>query len=221
MIVCEWVYYGQMAKEEVMDRMRGFVVLFFVAMVAAMFVPVAGCAVHTRAPWAPKEVAKAPLGITVVYNERITVDYRKKIGKLVEEGQYDSIGSNITAKNFPRGADGPRGVIELDVVLVDTDRAAMVDEILDAMEQHGLRPGTLQELLTLGAENPDLQRDDLIVALGSVSVPQLDGTRHVAWILGNATSRNVSAGSVERRWNELRLAIDKKAYFLAVADGGE
>lgn len=93
----------------------------------------------------------------------VTVDYSQTVEQLVRAGRYDWANNSITSRNFP---SRERDQARLDIFLVSFDRNISSEDAIKAMEEQGLRPATLKELLALGAAHPNLQRENPIVALG-------------------------------------------------------
>src|SRR5258706_720221 len=110
----------------------------------------------------------------------VNVDYSASLEQLVKAGKYDWFNDDITGRNFPSSEKGTAQVL---VYLVNFNRDINSEDVVKELDRQGLRPATLKELLALGASYPDLQRKDLIVALGStwrdsggrVRVPCLGG----------------------------------------------
>lgn len=94
----------------------------------------------------------------------VTVDYNQSFRDMIKAGRYDLIDSEISEEHFP--IDG-QGRIETNLVLVHFNRKMSSDAVLKELEQRGLRPGMLPELLAFGAKYPDIQRQFPIIALGS------------------------------------------------------
>jgi len=95
----------------------------------------------------------------------VIVDYSKSLAEMIRAGNYDWVNSNITVKHFPIQGQGQ---VELDIELVHYDRAMSSEDVIHDLDQRGLRPATLLELLAFGAKYPEKQREFPIVALGSV-----------------------------------------------------
>lgn len=110
----------------------------------------------------------------------VNVDYSASVEQLIKNGKYDWFNDDITGRNFPSSEKGTAQVV---VYLVNFDHDISSEDAVKELDRQGLRPATLKELLALGSTYPDLQRKDLIVALGStwrgsdgrVSVPCLGG----------------------------------------------
>lgn len=125
----------------------------------------------------------------------VTVDYDQMVEQLVRNGQYDWVNRDITSRNFP---SRERGQVQLDIFLFNFDDEISSENILKEMDKLSFRSATLKELLALGAQHSNLQRKDLIVALGStwrasagrVDVPYLAGGEsdrylHLFWFDGD------------------------------------
>ena len=109
----------------------------------------------------------------------VTVDYSKSVTELVKEGKYDWANDDITADHFPSKEKGTK---RIKIALFKFDHDISGEDVIRKMGK-GFRPASLKEILSLGAQYPDLQRKDWIVALGStwrgsygyVYVPCLNG----------------------------------------------
>jgi len=95
---------------------------------------------------------------------KVTVDYDRRLERMIEDGKYDWNNSDINAKNFP--IEG-KGTAEVDIELVHFNRVMESDDVLKELDKMGFRPATLPELLAFGAKYLDKQREFPIVALGS------------------------------------------------------
>lgn len=94
----------------------------------------------------------------------VTVDNDLPIAQMIASGRYDLVSESITANHFPSTeTDVVQKVIYLIKFAGDISNADAIQEI----DNLGLRPATLKELLALGAAHPDLQQSYLIAALGS------------------------------------------------------
>jgi len=95
---------------------------------------------------------------------------------MIQAGNYNWINSDITDKHFPVKGSGK---VELNPELIHYGKLISSDEIIQDLDQRGLRPATLAELLAFGEKYPDEQRKYPIVALGSVW-QHWGGNRYVA-----------------------------------------
>ena len=110
----------------------------------------------------------------------VTVDYSASVEQMIKAGKFDWFNDDVTSRHFP---SNEKGVAEVLVYLVNFNRDISSEDAVKELDRQGLRPATLRELLALGVAQPDLQRNNPIVALGSrwrdsigrVLVPYLDG----------------------------------------------
>ncbi len=130
----------------------------------------------------------------------VTVDYNRTLLQMIQAGKYDHADHEINAEHFPIVYDmGEYEVsivthdaetaklfqppqkgkwkVELEVILVHFNRNISSDDAIKEMDQLGLRPAVLPELLAFGEMHPAVQKDFPIVALGSV------------WLLGGGNRR--------------------------------
>ncbi len=89
-------------------------------------------------------------------------DYALTFASLLAEGDYGYKNPNITPVNFPGVC-----ISGFDAVPVSFNREIGSDEAVREMDQMGLRPATMLELLAFGAKFPDIQRKFPIVELAS------------------------------------------------------
>lgn len=117
----------------------------------------------------------------------LTINYAISLAEAIAKGKYDSVSSDITANHFPgAGVD----TAKLEAQLVHFDRIMESNDVLKELDQAGLRPATLQELLAFGEQHPDTQRQFPIVALGSVWQDR-DGRRSIPALWSYAGGRGL------------------------------
>jgi len=98
---------------------------------------------------------------------KVIVDYSLSLTEMIKAGKYDWFCDKITDKHFTiQGA----GQHEVELVLVHLDRYAMTKEVLEYLKEQCLEPAKIEHLLAFGAAYRDVQREFLIVALGSAWV---------------------------------------------------
>ena len=113
---------------------------------------------------------------------------------MIEDGKYDYKDKNINAENYPITKTSKETQNVFIVGLGKTLSSKAVIEALDAM---GLRPATLPELLALGRDFPEEQRERYcIVAIGSVSAVHL-----VPILSGLGPERNLSLRVGRAGWS--------------------
>jgi len=117
----------------------------------------------------------------------IVVDYSKSLAQMIQSGNYDWVNDNITSSHFPIQVQGKA---ELNPELIHYGKYMDSDDIVRDMDNRGLRPATLPELLAFGATYPDKQREFPIVALGSVW-RYWYGSRDVACLYGVGSGRGL------------------------------
>jgi hypothetical protein len=108
---------------------------------------------------------------------------KKSINELVKAGKYDYANSNINDNNF--NLDTPAKELEL----FEIDGYKTPDEIIALMNEAGLEPATMTDLLHFGIQYPEEQRKNPIAALGSAWVDP-DGGRLVGYLHGDADYRD-------------------------------
>ncbi|MDP3772371.1 MAG: hypothetical protein Q8Q94_03290 [bacterium] len=95
----------------------------------------------------------------------VTVYYGLSLADMIEAGHYDWVNGSITAEHFPIVGEG---MVDLNINLLHFKRFIQSDEAIKEMDEMGLRPLTLPELLAFGAKFPDMQREFPIIAFGTV-----------------------------------------------------
>jgi hypothetical protein len=155
-----------------------------------------------------------------IHQEKVEVDYSKSLENMVADGKHDYKNVDINIKNFPRKRKAQTTLKEifskeqekadLEVIAVDFNEAVTTEQAMKRLDELGLRPATIEELLALGAAKPDLQRKFWIVALGSSFVGS-DGYRRVPFLRGRSDARGLDLyfGSPDWQW-------DGDSRFLAV-----
>ena len=116
---------------------------------------------------------------------RLTINYDQTLAEMVSAGGYDTVNSDITADHFPVKGEGKR---EVEVTLFHFNRVMTSKQVIAELDRAGYRPGKIEELLALGAEQPDIQRQFPIICLGS-------GWRHP---FGNRYVTSLDVWSSER-----------------------
>lgn len=126
----------------------------------------------------------------------VTVDYNQSLHKMIAEGVYDEVSGDINGRNFPLRGWGCKAV---KLTLIQFERALTPLEAVTPMSGRGYRSATIEELLALGKEQPDLQRRIPIVGLGSGLMKQ--GRRYAPCLGGSLSTRNLTLVVIYRRWS--------------------
>jgi hypothetical protein len=126
----------------------------------------------------------------------LSVDYSQSLRKMIADGGYDEINGDITPRNFRLQATGFR---QIDLILIQFEHPVAPLEAVVLMKKEGYRPATIEEILALGIEHPELQRSIPIVGLGSARV--VENRRYVPCLGGSESSRSLGLAVIYRRWS--------------------
>jgi hypothetical protein len=138
---------------------------------------------------------------------RVVVDYGQVLVEMIQAGKYDWINNDITSDHFPITGTGQK---EEEITLFHFNRSISSDDAIVEMAKKGFRPADPPEILALGAEHPELQKQFPIVALGS---PWRDpgGLRHVVYLDRDDARRPLDLVWFERDWiGDWRFAAVRK-----------
>lgn len=124
-----------------------------------------------------------------------TVDYNLSLEQMIAVGNYDRSNRNITAKRFPLKGIGK---VELEPKLFYFGRKMSSNDVIAEIEKEGFRPCTIEELLAIGEQHPELQREFPLVELGSLA--EVDGLRRVAYLSRGYLKRGLSLGWFDCEW---------------------
>lgn len=129
---------------------------------------------------------------------RIVVDYSLSLEQMIAAGKYDWSNSDITAKRFPLKGSGK---VELEPKLFYFGRDMSSDNVIAEMDKEGFRPCTIEELLAIGEQHPELQRKFPLVALGSVA--EIGGCRYVAYLRRRGSERELDLLWFGNDWGDI------------------
>ncbi|MBI2021220.1 hypothetical protein HYS99_01765 [Candidatus Giovannonibacteria bacterium] len=137
----------------------------------------------------------------------LSVDYGRGVECAVKSGRYDWANSDVTSRNFPTER---KGTVEVAVELIHFNRHISTGEVHRELDRMGYRPAELHELLAFGEKYPEVQREFLIVALGSVWQDR-GGDLRVPRLSRDGSERTLYLGWVEDGWDEIyRFAAIRK-----------
>lgn len=128
----------------------------------------------------------------------VTIDYNQTLEQMIATGRYDWKDGDINVKHFPLIGSGR---FEIALELIHFNRVINTSDALKEIDQRGYCPGTIAELLALGAAQPELQQQFPIIALDSVWLSP-DGRRRVALLGEDASERSLCLGWFEYDWYE-------------------
>ena len=137
----------------------------------------------------------------------LTVNYNRSIEQSVKAGKYDWANDSINAKHFPSQT---KGMAEVEIILVKFEKDMESDDVVKQLDEQGLRPAELEELLAFGEKYSDVQRNFPVVALGSVWQNPY-GNRYVPDLFGGTGERWLGLDWWSLRWNSYcRFAAVRK-----------
>ncbi len=96
---------------------------------------------------------------------KVVVDYTQTLSQMVQAGNYGWVHDDITQDHFPIKGSGQK---EVEVVLFHFDKVITSEEAITEMDKAGFRPARIEELLALGAQQPEFRKKFPIMAPGSV-----------------------------------------------------
>jgi hypothetical protein len=131
---------------------------------------------------------------------KVTVEHSLTLEQMAGLGHYN-LPTDELLKNFPKTSSRDEETVEVTLVHVNLFLVPVnvsTEYILDQMNRNGLRPATIEELLTVGAEFPDLQRKYPVIALGSVR--ESCGLRYVACLSKDTSLRYLSLSQFDGVW---------------------
>lgn len=94
----------------------------------------------------------------------VTINYDQTVKQLIKAGKYDRVNSDITNKNFPLNKKGEE---QTEIFIVSISHQMSDLEVTQFLDSLGLRDANIKEGLSLGAQYPNLQRNNPIVARGT------------------------------------------------------
>jgi hypothetical protein len=130
-------------------------------------------------------------------NYTISLNYDQTVEQMIKAGKYDWFNDDVTSQHF---SSNEKGQAEILVYLISFNRYISSEDAIKELDRQGLRPATLKELLALGVAQPDLQRSNPIVALGSMW-PDSSGDVGVPYLSGDESNRSLSLRWWSGDWN--------------------
>src|SRR5437660_7964105 len=113
----------------------------------------------------------------------VTVNYDLTVEQMVQAGQYDWSCPDINSSNF---LTDNQGQVKASIELIKFGLCLKTEEVLARLDASGLRPARVHELLALGANYPELQRECVVAALGSPWQLEENSTHYVVCLKGNS-----------------------------------
>lgn len=151
-----------------------------------------------------------PYDVTITENDEVlsvTVNRDRSIADGIKAGKYNWSNDSINDKNFPRSG---KGTEEAEIILVHFDKLMSTDKVLKELDKRNLRPADLQELLAIGEQHPDKQRQFPIIALASVWRDP-GGRRFVPYLGRLGSIRRLDLDWIDDDWSDIcRFAAVRK-----------
>ena len=127
------------------------------------------------------------------------------IEELVKQGKYGYANPDITDDNFKSDE-----MHQTEIILRHFNNDMSTDAVLKALDEEGLKPATMSELLEFGSRYPDLQKQFPIVALGSVWLSR-NGGRYVGYLDFYVGQRSLGLRWIGNGWRGIcRFAAVRK-----------
>jgi hypothetical protein len=151
--------------------------------------------------WPPSNLdLESPDSVTV------PVSYQRQLSSAVKAGKYDWVNESFpgltwadwTSPDKERDHFPGKGRLDVEMRLIQADRSLEPRDIIEELSFYGFRPANVVELLAFGEHVPDPQRDNPIVALGSLT--KREGTNDVALLFGDSEKRKLGLHWFGGRW---------------------
>jgi len=126
----------------------------------------------------------------------ITVNYDLSVEQLIQASMFSWFNDSVVSRHFP---SSEKGVAEILVFLVNFNRDISSKDVIRELDRQGFRPATLKELLALSIAHPDLQRNNCIVAFGSIWCDSGGGV-FVPYLYGGESGRDLNLGGWSGVW---------------------
>lgn len=126
----------------------------------------------------------------------LIVDYTMNLADMISAGKYGWVDPEIVEKNFSTQKSGN---FMVNAQLLHFGKAISMENALIEMEERGFRPGTLEELLSFGANYPEVQMVFHVCAFGSTCVVR--ETRYVPCLRKEDGKRRLDLHEVGFEWH--------------------
>lgn len=130
---------------------------------------------------------------------KLVVKYSQTLNQMISAGNYTLKSTDVDSENFPLPVKLKGKTVELSARIFDGNDLS--GNIIITMNEAGYRPATLPELLALGKSEQELQRNFIVVALGSAWQDE-DGVSYVPYIYLNGHQRGVFLMDFKHDWSD-------------------
>lgn len=141
----------------------------------------------------------------------VIIDHNKPFREMIVEGKYSLINSAITSDHFPFHGQGR---IKENIRFYKLGYHMSWDTVLEHIEKDGFRPANMQELMVVAIRFPNLHKELIIGALGSVWYDKAHNNKGRVPVL--RYKHNEHTGGFQRWLYLLPLDNDWHNYQLAV-----
>ncbi len=104
----------------------------------------------------------------------IVVDYSRSLQEMIAAGDYGPGWGDFTEADFPARKSGK---MQREALLISSPCFRELEDLEDELRRRKLRHGDIWEILALGAQHPDLQRDGEIAVINAVISRPPNGRR--------------------------------------------
>jgi len=95
----------------------------------------------------------------------VVINYRQSLGKMIKDGNYDSVQQFINSKNFLIKGTGQQ---KREIFLINFGQKILQRKVVDYMKKNNLRPVVIEELVAVGNQYPKIQGQSAVCALGTI-----------------------------------------------------
>jgi len=127
----------------------------------------------------------------------ITIDHDQPIALLIQNCHFSNTDLDIFCgyNLWPN----KNGIENVKIFVIRFDKVLNAHEVSDELDRLGLRPANLKEILAFSLINPDIQRNNLIVGLGSTLLNSKN-VICVPYLSGNVAQRKLSLTPWDHNW---------------------
>ncbi len=143
---------------------------------------------------------QSPFDATITKRDEVfnvTVNRNQTIADGITAGQYDWVHASINDSNFQCTCSG---IESTEIILVHFNKVMDIEDVLLRLEKRNLCPADLRELLAIGEQFPDKQKQFIILALGSVWQDS-EGIPYIQYLDWNDSKRRLGMDWPAHGWN--------------------
>lgn len=132
---------------------------------------------------------------------RFPLKLRCDFDKALEAGHYDWVHKLFSKEHAPKAACQEKKKVDVHLMHfgIPSGDYMTTEGVLEKMKEVECRPANWPELLALGATKPEIQRHDIVVALGSL-IKTEGGEMGAPSLHGDRDGRGIALFSSTRGW---------------------